>query len=297
MQTVLLTGANGFIGQYLTRLLLQKGFKVIATGRGNSRLAFQHPHLVYESLDFTEKEAVQKVLQNHLPQVVVHAGALSKPDECELHKEAAFATNVTGTAHLLQAAAQAGAFFVYLSTDFVFDGSRLNYIEEDELKPVNYYGETKKRAEQLVQQYGHGWSLVRTILVYGHPRGSRHNLPTMVAAGLKEGRALKIVDDQVRTPTFVEDLVWGIAAIIEKKKKGIYHLSGKDVTTPYQLACAVADYLGLDKSRIQKVTAESFKEPARRPRITGFDLSKAKHDLGYNPASLAEGLRKTFEET
>ena len=296
MQTVFITGANGFIGQYLSRQLLQKGFTVIATGKGDSRLAFTHPQLIYESLDFTQSIEVDMLVQKYQPQVIVHAGALSKPDTCELDKETAYLVNVTGTQYLLQAAQHCHAFFVYLSTDFVFEGTRLDYKENDKLQPVNYYGETKRLAEAQVQEYGWAWSIVRTILVYGHPQGSRHNILTIVAQGLKEGKDLKIVDDQVRTPTFVEDLVHGLVTIIEKKKEGIYHLSGAEVTTPYQMAFAVADYLGLDKSKIEKVTAESFNEPARRPRTTGFDLTKAQTDLQYKPTPFAEGLRKTFEE-
>ncbi|MGV3658135.1 MAG: SDR family oxidoreductase, partial [Chitinophagaceae bacterium] len=218
------------------------------------------------------------------------------PDVCELDREGSFEINVKGTRHLLQSAQKIKSFFVYLSTDFVFDGSKLNYTETDVLQPVNYYGETKKRAEEEVQQYAHGWAIVRTILVYAPPRGTRHNILTMVAQGLKEGRDLKIVDDQVRTPTFVEDLVSAIATIIERKKRGIYHLSGAEVTTPYQMACAVADHLRLDKNRIQKVTAESFNEPARRPRTTGFDLTKAATELDYNPTPFSEGLKKTFKD-
>ncbi len=296
MQTVFITGANGFIGQYLARHLVQKGFKVIATGKGESRLLFSHHNLVWESLDFTQPTEVELLVQKHNPQVLVHGGALSKPDVCEQDKDGAFVINVKGTQHLLHSAEKVNAFFVNLSTDFVFDGSRLNYAETDPLQPVNYYGETKKRAEEEVRQYAHNWSIVRTILVYGHPRGSRHNILTMVAKGLKEGKDLKIVDDQVRTPTFVEDLVSGIATIIERKKRGIYHLSGSEVTTPYQMACAVADYLELDKTKIQKVTAESFNEPARRPRTTGFDLTKSTSELDYAPTPFAEGLKKTFED-
>ena len=295
MQTVLVTGANGFIGHYLVELLLQKGFNVIATNRGANRLPFDHPHFTYEAMDFTQPEEVEKAMTRYQPQVVVHGGALSKPDECELNKETADTINVAGTQYLLAAAQKAKSFFMYLSTDFVFEGTNLQYIEEDTLAPVNYYGETKKRAEAAVQAYPFGWSIVRTILVYGHPRGGRNNILTMVASGFQKGRTLKIVDDQVRTPTYVEDLVKGMVTIIEKGTTGIFHLSGKDVTTPYQMALAVADYLGLDKEGIQKVTADSFNEPARRPRTTGFNLSKAESQLGYQPISFAEGLKKTFD--
>jgi dTDP-4-dehydrorhamnose reductase len=99
----------------------------------------------------------------------------------------------------------------------------------------------------------------------------------------------------VRTPTYVGDLADGIIAVIEKKAKGIYHLSGEDVLTPYQMAVRAAEYLGLDKTLIKKVTAADFSQPAKRPHKTGFVIDKAKNELGYQPLSFEEGLKKTFE--
>ncbi len=296
MQTVLITGANGFIGSYLAQNLLGKNYKVVATGRGGNRLTLEHPHFLYEPLDFTNEESVKAVFKKHQPHIVVHSGALSKPDECELNKEAAFLTNVTGTLYLLQAAEKIKSYFLYLSTDFVFEGNRLDYKEEDAPQPVNYYGRTKVLAEEEVKKYSHGWSIIRTILVYGHPQSGRQNLLTMVAQALEAGKELKIVADQTRMPTYVEDLTGAMTTIIEKKKEGIFHLSGQDVMTPYEIACAVADYLGLDKSFIHRVTAESFKEPARRPPTTGFDLAKAQRQLNYLPTTFTEGLKKTFAD-
>jgi dTDP-4-dehydrorhamnose reductase len=102
------------------------------------------------------------------------------------------------------------------------------------------------------------------------------------------------VDDQVRTPTYVEDLARGIIAIIEKKAKGIFHLSGKDVLTPYQMAVKTAEQLSFDKLLLKKVTAASFTQTAKRPANTGFVIDKARRELGYEPLSFEEGLKKTF---
>ena len=99
----------------------------------------------------------------------------------------------------------------------------------------------------------------------------------------------------MRTPTYVEDLVSGIIAVIEKKATGIYHISGKDVLTPYEMAIAVANYLNLDASLIHKMEEKDLVQPARRPPKTGFTLSKARADLDYRPHSFEEGLRKTFD--
>jgi dTDP-4-dehydrorhamnose reductase len=133
-------------------------------------------------------------------------------------------------------------------------------------------------------------------LVYGHPRGGRENILTTVTAKIKNGEEVKIFNDQLRTPTYVEDLAGAIKTIIDKRATGIFHISGKDVLTPYEMAVAAAKHLNLNERLIKKVTEKDFDQPARRPLKTGFDISKAKSLLGYNPISFQEGLRKTFED-
>lgn len=296
MQTILITGANGFVGQNLIQKLLQNKYKIVATGKGPNRLLFHDELFVFETMDFTDENEVATVLQKYKPSVLVHGGAWSKPDDCELNKEEAFRINVTGTVNLLRQAAQLKCFFIFLSTDFVFTGDQFIYTEESSACPVNYYGQTKLLAEGEVRKYPWDWSIVRTILVYGRCIKGRHNIVSMVADALQNNRAIKIVDDQVRTPTYVEDLAGGIIKIMVKHATGIFHLSGKEVLTPYQMACAVAKHLQLDESLITRVTQESFQQPARRPARTIFDLSKAKTELGYDPVSFEEGLKRTFQD-
>lgn len=295
METVLITGANGFVSWYLIRDLLDHNYKIVATGKGPSRLPFQDERLVYETLNFTDAGDVAAVFEKHQPHLVVHAGAMSKPDECEVQQEEAMLTNVRGTEFLLQAAAQYKSYFLFVSTDFVFEGKSLHYKEGDKLAPVNYYGLTKKQAEEAVQQYPFAWSIVRTILVYGKPMSGRQNILTVVANALQKGEPLRIFSDQTRTPTYVEDLSRGLATMLEKKSTGIFHISGEDVITPYHMACAVAAHFGYNGDTIENVTATTFQQPAARPQITGFDLTKTKTMLNYQPTSFAEGLRKTFE--
>jgi dTDP-4-dehydrorhamnose reductase len=150
-------------------------------------------------------------------------------------------------------------------------------------------------AEDEVEKYKWDWAIVRTVLVYGKPFLNRQNILTNVAAALQRGEKLNVFNDQVRTPTYVEDLAVGILSILEKQKTGIYHISGKDVLTPYQMAMAVAEYLNLDATLINKVEEKDLDQPARRPLKTGFSISKAKNDLDYQPISFKEGLKKTFE--
>lgn len=292
---VLLTGANGFLGHYLVRLLLQQGYDVLATGKGESRLPFAgDAHFTYASLDFTDPYAVHDVFEKFRPRAVIHAGAMSKPDECELNQWQSYLVNVEGTLHLLMNAEERKSFFIFVSTDFVFDGEKGMYTETDEPTPVNFYGKTKLEAEEAVKEYEHDWAIVRTVLVYGKPLSGRNNIVTIVKEKLEKNETYHVVDDQVRTPTYVEDLARGIVAILEKKAGGIWHLSGKDVMTPYQMACETAAYLALDSSLIKKVTAADFSQPARRPAKTGFVIDKAKAMLGYEPLSFSEGLQRTL---
>jgi dTDP-4-dehydrorhamnose reductase len=211
-----------------------------------------------------------------------------------LNKENAYLTNVTGTIYLLNAANTYKNFFIFLSTDFVFSGEKGMYKEDDERKAVNYYGITKMLAEDEVEKYKWDWAIVRTVLVYGKPFLNRQNILTNVAAALQRGEKLNVFNDQVRTPTYVEDLAVGILSILEKQKTGIYHIYGKDVLTPYQIAMAVAEYLNLVATLINKVEEKDLDQPARRPLKTGFNISKAKNDLDYQPISFKEGLKKTF---
>lgn len=293
MQTVLITGANGFLAQYLIHVL-RDSYKIIATGKGEPRFKLDYPNLLYTTMDFTDPAAVAAVIGLNRPDVIVHAGAMSKPDDCEGDKGLADLTNTKATQHLLDAAAGCKSLFIFLSTDFIFDGIVGMYREEDQPGPVNYYGETKLNAEILVKAYAYSWSIVRTVLVYGKSDGGRHNLLTLVAEKLQRGESYSVFNDQVRTPTYVEDLASGIEAIINRRAEGVYHLSGKDVLTPFQMAMATAKHLGLDTNLLTPVTAENFSHGAARPKVTGFCIDKARHELGYNPLSFEEGLRKTF---
>jgi dTDP-4-dehydrorhamnose reductase len=171
---ILVTGANGFLGYYLIEKLLQENFSVIATGRGECRLPFHdQTNFSYCEMDFTDPFAVHDVFAKYTPDTVVHAGAMSKPDDCEKDQWQAYRENTEATITLFLNAEEYKSFFIFISTDFVFDGERGMYKEEDEPRPVNFYGKTKVEAEEAVREYVYDWSIVRTILVYGKPQAGK----------------------------------------------------------------------------------------------------------------------------
>jgi dTDP-4-dehydrorhamnose reductase len=289
---VLITGANGLLGQHLTKLLLHKNYQVVATSRGESRLPFQPSgNYSYREMDVANALEVFAVMSQEKPDVVVHAAAMTQIDDCELRPQQCERINVQGTSQVLTDAETFSSHFIFVSTDFVFDGEQGNYKEEDETKPISLYGFSKLQAESMVQTSTIPFAIVRTCLVYGNLlKGTRSNIVSWVRESLEQGKTIQVVSDQLRTPTYVEDLAKGIALIIEKKATGIYHISGKDWLTPYDIALKTAEKFGLDASRIVKVDASTFKQPGRRPLKTGFVIDKARNELGYEPISFDEGL-------
>lgn len=294
---ILITGANGLLGQHLAGLLVRQGYTVVATGRGEQRLLITDTeNFRYLSLDFTDPFQVEAVMTRERPDVVVHAGAMTQVDDCEQRPEECERVNVQGTAQMLVDAEMVSSHFIYISTDFVFDGEKGQYREEDELRPVSFYGFSKMQAEAIVQTSTIPWTIVRTCLVYGNTlQGTRSNIISWVKSSLEQGRPIKVVADQWRTPTYVADLANGVALTIAQKATGIFHISGKDLLSPYEMALQTAGLFGLDKTMIEKVDASSFSQPGRRPPKTGFVIEKARNLLGYEPLSFTGGLKKMFE--
>lgn len=292
---ILITGANGLLGQHLVKMLLETtAHNIIATGRGESRLPFEtNSRFNYFSLNITDGIAISEFISLHAPHIIIHAAAMTQPDPCELHPVDCWNNNVTATRFLVSAAEGIAATFIYISTDFVFDGTAGPYKETDTPNPVNYYGSSKLAAEKAVMESHLQWAIVRTVLVYGNILvGNRSNIISWAKENLENNKPIKVVSDQWRTPTYVEDLAKGILLVIEKKATGIYHISGEEGMSPFDMATAVADYLHLDKSLMTEVNADTFTQPAQRPLKTGFVIYKAKKELGYQPMSFKEAMIK-----
>lgn len=287
MDKILVTGANGMVGQALVRLLSAKGYEVIATGKGPWRSPLRGDQVRYFEADITHPFQMQEIMAREKPAIVVHGAAMTQVDDCELKQNEAHSVNVEATARLLLDAEEYSRFFIFLSTDFVFDGTRGMYQENDAVNPVCWYGQTKVEAEAIVHTAEIPWAIVRTCLVYGPKEtGGRHNLYSWVRESLENGKPIKVVDDQWRTPTYVEDLAAGIELVIRKKSTGIWHISGKDQVTPYGMAMKIAGTSGLDSALITRVNADTFIQPGKRPAKTGFDISKSSGELGFEPHSL-----------
>ena len=291
---ILITGANGLVGQHLIRLLVEEGkFEIHALGKGPCRISYgKSSGVIYHSVDLTNFKKTEQIVDKLAPHIIVHAAAMSQPNECVEQPDLCWKVNVGATRSLLRAAERNKSYLIYISTDFVFDGEGGPYDESAMPNPINLYGESNLLAEEMVQCSKLHWCIIRTVLVYGNKvPGGRSNFVLWVKEKIEKGESIKVVNDQVRTPTYVEDLAKGILLAIMKHAKGIYHISGKDTCTPYQLACTIAELTHTDKSLIIPVDASVFTEPAKRPPKTGFIITKAIRELGYVPHSMDEALK------
>lgn len=292
--TLLVTGIHGLLGQHLFGILDRWVGRVVITGKGSNRLpekGFQ-----YEELDLTDGERIRTLFHKHQPAAVIHSAAMAQPDACELNRDEAMSVNVTATMDLLEAAALHRAFFVYMSSDFVFSGAEGPYAEDDAPAPVNFYGHTKWMGEELVRQSICPSAIIRTGLVYGNVIvGTRPNVISWVRDSLENNRPIKVVSDQLRTPTYAADLASALLLIAKERAAGTWHIAGKDRLSPWEMALKVADHLKLDATLITKVDASIFSQPAKRPLRTPLLIDKAIRELQYQPVSFEEGVIKVLQ--
>lgn len=287
---ILITGANGLLGQKLVHLLQQQeNIQLIATARSASVQRISKDE--FQLLDATNKNQVEEIIGTVKPDVVIHTAAMTNVDQCETDREGCWLNNVTAVEYLVAACQQHNVHLVHVSTDFIFDGTVGPLDETATPNPVNFYGESKLAAEKLVIDSSLSWSILRTVLVYGISNDlSRSNIVLWVKKSLEDGKNISVVNDQWRTPTLAEDLAIGCYLAAIKKVTGIYNISGKDFMSPYDIAIQTASFFKLDTSLITATDSTKFKQPAVRPMKTGFIIDKAKKELGYAPHSFLEGL-------
>ncbi|MEN8137586.1 MAG: SDR family oxidoreductase [Bacteroidota bacterium] len=291
MEKILITGSNGLLGQKLVyQLLKDKTHHIVATAKGENRLKLQEGYK-FISLDITSRELVDKVISSEKPDVVIHTAAMTNVDQCEKEMDAADLLNVRSVEFIVDACVKNNAFLVHLSTDFIFDGANGPYKENDAPNPLSFYGMTKLKAEEVIMNSRVKAAILRTVLVFGIVDDmSRSNIVLWAKEAFEKGTSINVVDDQFRTPTLAEDLAQGCLLAAENKIKGVFNISGKDFMSIYELVERVGKFWNLDTSNMTRVSSETLNQPAKRPAITGFEITKAIGILGYNPHSFEEGL-------
>lgn len=288
---ILILGANGFTGRRILKRLAPN-HQVLACSL--------HPDILpeagyqFQTLDILDTDATDALLNSFQPDVIINASALSVVDYCEQHPEEAYAINVTTVKHLAEYSQANSCRLIHLSTDFVFDGTATEaYTETDTPNPINYYGKTKRWSEEAIQQTCNNHAIVRVEVVYGKPFDGQHgNIVHLVKNRLGNGQGIRVVSDQFRSPTWVEDIARAIESLLSDKYQGIYHICGGETLSVADIALRAAKYFGLDTSLIQPVTTEEMNEATPRPLFSPMSTEKAFREFGYQPSKLEDGFKE-----
>jgi dTDP-4-dehydrorhamnose reductase len=226
------------------------------------------------------------------PDVVIHAAAIGSVDYAEQHREQTRAVNVGGTKVVSELCRDFKASLIYISSNAVFDGKTPLYSETDLVNPLNYYGQLKVDAENVVKASGVFHAIVRPILMYGWPYpNERGNLVTTWVNALRAAKPINVVENVYSKPLFAQSCAEAIWAVINQKRNGIFHVAGRDHVSLYEFAQTVAKTFDLDRNLVHPVPDSFFSELAPRPRDTSFDTTKMEHEMGILPLSLEDGLR------
>lgn len=275
-QKLLVTGASGMLGQALCACLESRGHEVIAMSR--------------EKLDVTNYEQVVKALTLSNPDLVLHCGAYTKVDQAESEPELAFLINGYGTENLAVAASKLDIPLLYISSDYVFDGKNERpYTTWDPTRPLSIYGRTKLAGEKAVMRHLRNFYIVRTSWLYG-PYG-RNFVDTIHAKAL-EGNPLRIVSDQVGSPTCTLSLSEMIADLITTDRFGVYHATDEGVTNWYEFAKEICK--GIDVE-ITPIKTKEYPLPATRPSYSVLDKTTLISTIGREPQDWRDSLNNYLE--
>ena len=288
MKRVLITGANGLLGQKLITELIED-YELLATARAPQPV-LQSPTFLYRRLDIENYRACKAVIEDFRPEVIINAAAYTNVDGCEVEREACWRANVKGVENLVRAARNRMIQIIHISTDYIFDGTNGPYAEEQRPNPLCYYGKAKLASENVIKAAGLPYTIVRTSVVYGVGVAVKSNFFLWVYQRLQQDKPIRVVTDQYNTPTWVDDLAGGIHLILNRPFLGVIHISGPDFIDRYRMAVQIAQTFHFDPSRIIPITTDQLQQRASRPLKAGLKIEKAVQELGFRPKTLKESF-------
>ncbi len=288
---VLITGSNGLLGQKLVHLFsTTNNFDVVAFSRGENRNDTAKDYTYY-SIDSTDKYTLTDRIMVEKPDYIINCAAMTNVDQCEQEKEQCDLINVTAVETLVNICNAREIHLIHISTDFIFDGENGPYKEDDIPNPINYYGLSKLKSEQLIIDARIDYTILRTILVFGLVDNmEKNNIVLWVKESLEAKKEITIVDDQYRMPTLVDDLAEACMLAIQHKAKGIFNVSTSELLSIYEMTLQIAKAYNLDASYIKPIKTSQLNQLAKRPPKTGFNLEKSERVLKLPIASFMKRL-------
>jgi dTDP-4-dehydrorhamnose reductase len=288
---ILVTGAGGLLGSAVVSIASHKHEIYAAFSQ------HQPAEGIRVRLNLHDKGKIGATVKEIMPDAVVHAAALTDVDRCEKEEDLAIQINHEATASLAESAKSVGAYFLYVGTDYVFDGLKGMYGEEDPPNPINVYGRTKLLGEKSVLLSGVESCIARASVIYGaQPAAGKVNFAMWLLECLRNGTSVKIIQDQYSSPTLNTSCAQMILEATERRAHGTFHLAGASRVSRFEFAMALAETFGLDNSLIVPVRMENMQWSARRPRDSSLDVSKASTFFGAKPLPLDAALRRFSRE-
>ena len=277
-----ITGGSGLLGERLA-----------AVSNDNDELTLVHNSNPSENTikcDITNEKEVKSAVEKENPDVIIHCAAMTNVDLCEDESKMAYSVNGDGTGFLAKAAHDINAKIIYVSTDFVFDGERGYYKEDEKVNPLGVYAKSKYDGEVQLAKYCDDWAIARVSVLYGWH--SRLNFTTWVIEQLRQKNEINIVTDQINSPTLADNAAEAIFKIAQKNKNGIFHTAGNDAINRFDFTRKIADAFDLDDSLINPTTSSQFIQKAPRPRDSSLNVNKVEKELNMKMETCSESLKR-----
>ncbi|MEW5760012.1 MAG: dTDP-4-dehydrorhamnose reductase [Candidatus Thermoplasmatota archaeon] len=286
MEKILVIGCGLLGSRLISKISSNANYKVVGAD-----ILEPEKDIEFYKLDITNIYDANKIIEKIKPELVIHTAAFTDVDGCEVEREKAWKINVDGTKNIGKACKKEKTKLIYVSTDFVFDGKKSMYREEDDVNPLGYYGLTKLEGEKALAELDIEYAIARTSVLFGWNK-RKLNYVTWLIKELSEKRNVKIVNDQYNSPTFADSLALPFLKIYEKNKFEIFHTSGSERISRYEFALKIADIFNLEKNLIMPISSDMLKQRAKRPSDSSLCVEKLEKILNIKMPNVEQMLKE-----
>jgi len=288
IKKILVTGSAGLIGTQIIKDLLDNHIQVYSCYNKSK------PELgIITHLDLTKKDDIVNTMSRIKPDVVIHLGAMTDVELCETETELAKKINTDATEILALESEKYNAFFLYMSTDYVFDGKIGMRNEEDEPKPINFYGKSKLDGEKVLKKISTPNVIVRTSTPFGI-HSKKISFPFWIKKNIELKKEIAVIMDQYTSPSYVPDISKMIIEIINRKITGIIHLAGPTRISRYDFAVMIANKMNISDEFFKPIKMKQMNWKAQRPIDSSLDITKANRILKIEPIKLEKTIKSLF---
>ena len=288
---ILITGASGLVGNKITALAQSQGHEVFGTYNVHASTGSR-----MRKVDLLDPLGVESVISETEPDVVINTASLTDVDRCEVDFDKALVVNGRVPGLIAKLCSQFGSAMVQVSTDYVFDGERGNYSEDDTPNPINRYGKSKLEGELQVAANSRDHCIARTSAVYGWGRSYKQDFATWMLQRWSRSEEVRAVTDQYVSPTLNTDLARMLLEVAERRIRGTIHLSGRTRISRHGFATLLAQRFAVNKSLIVPSRSDALGWVARRPRDSSLDVSRALEELDNKPVPIRAAIDEFLAE-